>query len=98
VETAAYFVVAEALANAAKHAHAERVEIRIAHTGDKLELQVEDDGAGRADPNGTGLRGMWSRVEALDGKLSVTSPPARGDRRASGVHVLLTSPAPNNHR
>jgi signal transduction histidine kinase len=74
VETAAYFVVAEALANAAKHAHAEHVVIRIAHTGEKLELQVKDDGTGAANPNGTGLRGMRHRVEALDGKLSVTSP------------------------
>ena len=75
VETAAYFVVAEALANATKHAHAEHVQIRIAHTGDKLELQVEDDGTGGANPDGTGLRGMRRRVEALDGKLSVISPP-----------------------
>jgi signal transduction histidine kinase len=75
VETVAYFVVAEGLANAAKHAHAEHVEIRIAHTGDKLQLQVEDDGTGGANPDGTGLRGMRRRVEALDGELSVTTPP-----------------------
>ena len=74
VETAAYFVVAEALANAAKHAHAEHVAIRIAHTGETLELQVEDDGTGGANPDGNGLRGIRHRVEALDGKLQVTSP------------------------
>jgi signal transduction histidine kinase len=74
VETAAYFVVAEALANAAKHSQAEHVEIRVAHTGDTLELQVKDDGTGGANLNGSGLSGMRRRVEALDGKLSVTSP------------------------
>ena len=74
VETAAYFVVAEALANAGKHAHAGHVDIRISYAGDTLELQVEDDGTGGANPDGTGLRGMRRRVEALDGKLSVTSP------------------------
>jgi signal transduction histidine kinase len=74
VETAAYFVVAEGLANATKHAQAERVDIRITRTGDILLLQVEDDGAGGANPNGNGLRGMRRRVEALDGRLLVTSP------------------------
>jgi signal transduction histidine kinase len=74
VETAAYFVVAEALANAAKHARAEHVDIRVARVGDTLELSVRDDGVGEADPNGTGLLGMRRRVEALDGWLLVTSP------------------------
>ena len=75
VESAAYFVAAEALANAAKHAQAKRVDIRITDAGDILELAVEDDGTGGANPNGTGLLGMRRRVEALDGSLSVTSPP-----------------------
>jgi signal transduction histidine kinase len=74
VETAAYFVAAEALTNAAKHAHAEHVEIRITHTGEQLELEVRDDGTGGANPDGGGLRGMRHRVEALDGKLFITSP------------------------
>jgi signal transduction histidine kinase len=74
VETAAYFVAAEALANAAKHARARRVEIRVAMTGEMLELQIEDDGHGGADPGGSGMLGMRRRVEALDGTLSVRSP------------------------
>jgi signal transduction histidine kinase len=74
VETAAYFVAAEALANAAKYAHADRVDIRITCTGHVLELQVQDDGNGGANPSGAGLVGMRRRVEALDGTLSVTSP------------------------
>jgi signal transduction histidine kinase len=75
VESAAYFVVAEALANAAKHARAERVEIRIASSGDKLAVEVEDDGVGGADAQGTGLSGLKHRVAALDGTLWVLSPP-----------------------
>jgi signal transduction histidine kinase len=74
VETAAYFVVAEALANAAKHAHASRVDIRIVRSGDVLVLEVTDNGIGGADPAGSGLGGLRRRVEALDGRLSVTSP------------------------
>jgi signal transduction histidine kinase len=74
VETAAYFVVAEALANAAKHAGAQRVDIRVTRVGDTLGVSVQDDGVGDANPNGTGLLGMRRRVEALDGSLAVTSP------------------------
>src|SRR5262249_35563507 len=66
VETAAYFVAAEALANAAKHARASHMDIRITHTGAALELEVVDDGVGGANPNGTGILGMRRRVEALD--------------------------------
>ena len=75
VETAAYFVVAEALANAAKHSGSEWLDIRIATVGRHLELEVRDDGDGGADPNGSGLVGLRHRVEALDGTLQVTSPP-----------------------
>jgi signal transduction histidine kinase len=74
-ETAAYFIVTEALANAAKHAQAHRVVIHVGREGDTLELSVTDDGVGGANPNGTGLLGMRRRVEALDGTLSVISPP-----------------------
>jgi signal transduction histidine kinase len=74
VESAAYFVAAEALANAAKHARAQRVDITIVRLGDLIELEVRDDGQGGADPEGSGLRGLRRRVEALDGRLSVTSP------------------------
>ena len=74
VESAAYFVAAESLANAAKHARAKRVEIKIARHGDMIELHVRDDGQGGANPEGSGLRGLRRRVEALDGTLSVISP------------------------
>jgi signal transduction histidine kinase len=74
VESAAYFVAAEALANVAKHARASLVEIEIARVGDTIELEVRDDGQGGANPEGTGLRGLRRRVEAIDGTLSVVSP------------------------
>jgi signal transduction histidine kinase len=74
VESAAYFVVAEALANAGKHAHANRIDVRIARHGDTLSVEVHDDGNGGANPAGGGLGGLRRRVEALDGELSVLSP------------------------
>jgi signal transduction histidine kinase len=75
VESAAYFVVAEALANAAKHSGSDWLDIRIATVARHLELEVKDDGLGGANPNGSGLIGLRRRVEALDGTLEVTSPP-----------------------
>ncbi len=74
VETAAYFVVAEALANATKHADASRIDVRIRAEGGKLVAEVEDDGRGGAVMSGNGLTGLRQRVEALDGTLKVTSP------------------------
>ena len=74
VESAAYFVTAEALANATKHAHAQHVEIRIARGSDKLLVEILDDGPGGADSAGAGLTGLRRRVEALDGRLTVDSP------------------------
>jgi signal transduction histidine kinase len=74
VETAAYFVVAEALANASKHANADRIDIRIWRANGKLIAEVMDDGDGGADPSGNGLTGLKQRVGALDGRLIVESP------------------------
>ncbi len=74
VESAAYFVAAEALANAAKHARADWVDIRIARVGHRLEVEIRDDGVGGADPTGSGLVGLRRRVEALDGTMTVSSP------------------------
>jgi signal transduction histidine kinase len=78
VERAGYFVVAESLANAAKHAPGSRVEIDLHLSGGDLTVAVTDFGPGGADPAGGGLTGLRQRVEALDGVLNVTSPPAVG--------------------
>jgi signal transduction histidine kinase len=77
VEFAAYFVVSEALANVAKHAHASAVEVRVSRVGDRAVVEIADDGQGGADPAaGSGLRGLADRVEALGGRFRVTSSAA----------------------
>ncbi|HEY7623081.1 MAG TPA: histidine kinase [Solirubrobacteraceae bacterium] len=78
VETAAYFVVAEALTNAAKHAGGAPATVEIADRDGKLVVEVRDEGPGGADATGTGLMGLRHRVAALDGTLSVSSPPGGG--------------------
>jgi signal transduction histidine kinase len=75
VESAAYFVVAEALANIGKHANASHVEIAIHRDGKVLVAEITDDGVGGANRAGPGLSGLARRVEALDGSLEVTSLP-----------------------
>jgi signal transduction histidine kinase len=78
LEAAAYFVVAEALTNVAKHAPDATAQVRIVLDDDRLLVSVADDGPGGADPNGGGLTGLRGRVEALDGELSVVSVPRAG--------------------
>ena len=79
IEAAAYYVVSEALANVAKHAHASRARGRVAIADGKLLLEVADDGIGGADADrGSGLRGLMDRVEALGGGLRLSSPPGQG--------------------
>ena len=78
-ETTAYFVVAEALTNVVKHARAGRASVVVAIAGGSLSIEIRDDGAGGADPAaGTGLTGLFDRVEASEGTLSVSSPPGGG--------------------
>jgi signal transduction histidine kinase len=74
VETAAYFVVSEAVTNAAKHGPASAVDVSVVRRADTLAVRVEDDGPGGADPTGGGLSGLARRVAALDGTLTVDSP------------------------
>ncbi|HUA44184.1 MAG TPA: histidine kinase [Solirubrobacteraceae bacterium] len=79
VESAAYFVASEALTNAAKHSHGSEVRVSASHEGEMLTVEVVDDGiGGAADAGGSGLRGLADRVEALGGRLTVSSPPGRG--------------------
>jgi signal transduction histidine kinase len=78
-EAAAYYVIAEALTNTAKHAEASEVTVRAGFDGDDLRLEVADDGIGGAAPSGgTGLIGLKDRVEAVSGSLDVTSPASGG--------------------
>ena len=81
VATAAYFVCSEALANVGKYAGASRVTISMRAGDGRVQVEVRDDGVGGANPaNGSGLRGLADRVEALGGTLQVDSPPGRGTR------------------
>ncbi|MFC6158994.1 sensor histidine kinase [Kribbella jiaozuonensis] len=79
IESIAYFVVTEALANVAKHAEAAQAEVQVTRVGDVLRVEVRDDGQGGADPaGGSGLRGLTDRVAGVDGRLTVDSPPGGG--------------------
>src|SRR5262249_42381946 len=81
VETAAYFLVSEALTNAAKHSHATEVRVSAGREGSQLVVEVADDGIGGASAGGgSGLRGLADRVEALGGRFTVSSPPGLGTR------------------
>jgi signal transduction histidine kinase len=81
VEAAAYFVASEALANAAKHAHASEVSLTASRKGGALVLEIADDGVGGAAARPrSGLRGLADRVEAIGGRLTVSSPPGRGTK------------------
>jgi signal transduction histidine kinase len=78
LERGAYFVLAEALTNATKHAAAQHIRIRLELPDGELLLRVSDDGRGGADPAGSGLSGLRGRVEALGGTLALASPPGEG--------------------
>jgi signal transduction histidine kinase len=76
VESAAYFAVAEALANAIKHSGATGIDVTMLHSSESLDISVRDDGTGGAASElGTGLRGIQRRLAAFDGTLTVESPP-----------------------
>ena len=75
IEGIAYFVVCEALTNVAKHADATRTAVTVARRGDRLLVEVTDDGHGGADVSGSGLSaGLRDRVEGVDGWMHVSSP------------------------
>jgi signal transduction histidine kinase len=79
VEAAAYYVVAEAVTNVGKYAHASGATVSITHSNGSAIVTVSDDGVGGADPTqGSGLQGLTARVESLNGRLDVNSPPGRG--------------------
>jgi signal transduction histidine kinase len=79
LEVGAYYAVSEALTNAAKHAQASKVEVRAQANDGVLELTIDDDGVGGADPvQGSGLIGLADRVEALGGTIAIASPPGEG--------------------
>ncbi len=79
IESATYFVVAEALTNVARYAEARHARVEVVRTNGRVTVEVRDDGIGGANPSaGSGLRGLADRVAALDGRLEVLSPPGEG--------------------
>jgi signal transduction histidine kinase len=92
VEVSAYYVVAEALTNVAKHACASAVSVEVEVAGDVLRVAVRDDGAGGAGfTGGSGLAGLRDRVEALGGRIVLHSPRGAG----TSLRVELPLPATN---
>jgi hypothetical protein len=87
IESAAYFVCAEALANATKHAGAATVSLSATVDAGYLVLEVSDDGAGGADPEGAGLRGLADRIEALGGSVRIGSEKGAGTRVVAHMPV-----------
>jgi signal transduction histidine kinase len=93
VESAVYFAVAEALANAVKHADASQLHIRIVHWAGMLRIEVTDDGHGGADPaSGTGLLGVERRLSTFDGIIAVSSPAGGPTIVVIEVPCALSSP------
>ncbi|MEU9899638.1 sensor histidine kinase [Streptomyces phaeochromogenes] len=94
VESAAYFVVCETLANVAKHSGADRARVSGGHRDGRLFLKVRDDGRGGADASaGSGLTGLADRVSVLDGRLALTSPPGGPTLLRVEFPCELTRPA-----
>jgi signal transduction histidine kinase len=88
LEATAYFVIAEALTNVVKHAHATRAEVRVRDDGRVLRIEVGDDGDGGARLGvGSGLVGLDDRVSTLGGDLRVESPPGAGTRLVAALPV-----------
>ncbi|MCP9966314.1 sensor histidine kinase [Actinomadura madurae] len=93
VESAAYFAVAEMLANVVKHSAARRAWLQIEHSGDRLLMIIGDDGTGGADPaHGSGMRGIERRLAAFDGTMAVTSPPGGPTVVTMELPCALSSP------
>jgi signal transduction histidine kinase len=78
VEATAYYVIAEAVTNAQRHARANAIAIRARASGAWLHIEVQDDGVGDAREEGSGLQGLRDRVEATGGSFRVKSPPQAG--------------------
>jgi signal transduction histidine kinase/ketosteroid isomerase-like protein len=95
IEVAAYYVVSETLANVSKHAQATSVDIRAEASDHRLDLTIQDNGIGGADPSrGSGLVGLSDRINALGGTIVITSPSGQGTQ----VRVALPISGSDDHR
>ena len=91
IEATAYFVVAEALTNVAKHARAASVAVAARIEDGTLRVEVRDDGVGGARPDGSGLQGLGDRLAALDGRLEVESPADGGTLVAAAIPIAASA-------
>ena len=89
LEATVYFVIAEALTNVAKHAKAQEARVTVGRDGDLLVAEISDDGIGGAFVGGSGLLGLEDRLEAVGGRLQVSSPP--GDGTALRIEIPLAA-------
>ena len=87
IEASAYFIVAEALTNVVKHAHAKHAAVTARVEDGTLRVQVRDDGIGGARPDGSGLLGLADRLSVLDGQLRVESPVDGGTLVVADIPV-----------
>jgi signal transduction histidine kinase len=88
IEAAAYFMIAEALTNVVKYAHASQATVRVSRDNGRAVVEIADDGVGGADPDrGSGLRGLADRVSALDGRMEIESPAGAGTRLRAEIPV-----------
>jgi signal transduction histidine kinase len=95
VEVAAYYVVSEALTNILKHSDATSASVSVARRGTQIVVEVADDGGGGADGvAGSGLRGLTDRIEALGGRLEVSSPPGAGTTLRAEIPLEQGRPRP----
>jgi signal transduction histidine kinase len=93
-EATASFVVAEALTNIAKHAHAQRTEVTTRVEGSSLHVEICDDGVGGAQSDGSGLLGLRDRLPVLDGRLRIDGPAGGGTLVASVIPLAADQRLP----
>jgi signal transduction histidine kinase len=98
IEASAYFIVAEALTNVVKHAHADRAEVRAFVEDGLLHLEVRDDGVGGADSGGHGLVGLEDRATALGGRLNIDSPAGGGTLVAAALPLSVAESVSGSSR
>jgi PAS domain S-box-containing protein len=99
IEVAAYYLIAEALTNVAKYARATTARVRVAESGDKVVVEVRDDGVGGADAaRGSGLQGLADRVEALGGRLELASPVGAGTTVRAEIPARSEAASPEAER
>ena len=97
-ETTAYYVFAEAVANAQKHSRASTIDVSIVDRGDTLTVEIADNGIGGASERGFGLQGLRDRVETVGGHLRVTSVPLHGTVVSATIPVSAAEPGPARPR